>query len=284
MALVTAVRERLQGYRPRSEQLLFGISLLGVLNVVHLYIQQGREFDQGCLGFETLDAGGSTFDCAAVTSGPGSELLGLSNLAWGSGFYLSVALLTVLVFAVAPYIREWVQGVRVAVLVGGVGYSAYLTSLQFGQVDALCLPCLISALLAALLFGIQVSTLILSPSSTDPNMSSRLGKRQIALFVYLAATTLILAGADFVYFDGAQQSASEGARAVTSNGGEDSAQCRLNPSKSAVPDNGASLVNFQDITKGSGESGVTIVEYFDPNCPHCKDFHQVMKKLVAAHS
>jgi protein-disulfide isomerase len=115
-------------------------------------------------------------------------------------------------------------------------------------------------------------------------MSSRLGKRQIALFVYLAATTLILAGADFVYFDGAQQSASEGARAATSNGGENSAQCRLNPSKSAVPDNGASLINFQDITKGSGESGVTVVEYFDPNCPHCKDFHQVMKKLVAAHS
>jgi protein-disulfide isomerase len=28
---------------------------------------------------------------------------------------------------------------------------------------------------------------------------------------------------------------------------------------------------------------VTVIEYFDPNCPHCKDFHQIMKTLVEAH-
>jgi len=61
------------------------------------------------------------------------------------------------------------------------------------------------------------------------------------------------------------------------------AQCQLDASKSPVENDGTALVNFQDITKGSGASGVTVIEYFDPNCPHCKDFHQTMKKVVANH-
>jgi protein-disulfide isomerase len=97
---------------------------------------------------------------------------------------------------------------------------------------------------------------------TIVSMSLFCTKRRPALFVLAAAAVLLLVGA--------------GPRTAA-------AQCQLDASKSPVENDGAALVNFQDITKGSGASGVTVIEYFDPNCPHCKDFHQTMKKVVADH-
>jgi len=284
MDLVTAVRERFRRYRPRLERLLFGLALLGVLDVVHLFIQQNHEFEDGCLGLASLDSAGSTFDCAAVTTGPGSELFGVSNITWGFGFYLLAALLTVLVFWAGPGIREWIQGARTGVFTGGVLYAVYLTYLQAAHIGAFCALCLVSAVIATLLFGTQVVILALSSSSTEPSMTSRLVKRQVALFVYFVAAALVLVGADLVSFDG-WRSPSESARAsATSSSSKAPDECKLETSKSPVGEKGASLVNFQDITKGSAKSDVTVIEYFDPNCPHCKDFHKIMKKLVEAHS
>jgi protein-disulfide isomerase len=114
-------------------------------------------------------------------------------------------------------------------------------------------------------------------------MSPRSVKRQIAIFVYLFAAAVVLVGADLVYFD-ATDALSPLAAAPSTADSPPPAQCELDPSKSPVDNQGRSLVNFQDITKGSADAGVTVIEYFDPNCPHCKDFHQVMKQLVANHS
>ena len=285
MALVNAIRARFRSYHPRLERILFGLSLLGVLDVVHLYIQQRRGFEDGCLGVASLDAAESAFDCASVTAGPGSELLGVSNVTWGFGFYVFVAVLTILVFWARPGVREWVQGTRTTLLTGGVFYSGYLTYLQFGQLGTFCLLCLGSALIATLLFGTQVVALVASSSPMDTPMSTRLVKRQISLFVYFVATAVVVAGADVVYFDAGQNAASTSRTASTLSRTGGPPQCQLDTSKPPVGDNGASLINFQDITTGSSDAGVTIIEYFDPNCPHCKDFHrQTMKKLVAAHS
>lgn len=282
MDLVQAVRQRFQNYSPFPERLLFGLSMLGVLDVAHLLVQKNRGFEEGCLGVGSLESAGSTFDCAAVTSGPGSTLFGVSNITWGLGFYLLVALLTVLVFWAGPKIWAWVQGARTGVLTGGLLYSGYLTYLQMGQIEALCLLCLGSALITALLFGIQIAILVSFPSLTDLPMSSRLVKRQVTLFVFFVAAALVILGADLVYFDGFSAQPSDAAAVAAGPSASD--ECQLNTSKSPVGEKGASLVNFQDITKGSSEAGVTVIEYFDPNCPHCKDFHQIMKKVVGAHS
>lgn len=284
MALVQTVRERFRRYRPQIEGLLFGLSLLGVLTVVHLFIQKNRGFEDGCIGFATLDSAAPIFNCAAVTTGSGSKLLGIPNIAWGLGFYFVVAIVTAIVFWVTPEFREWAQGARTILLTGGVLYSGYLTYLQVGALEAVCLLCLASALIATILFGAQIATLVASSSSVETPMSSRLVKRQIALFVYLVAAAVVLAGADVVYFDGVSLSQAAPAVAASAEGPDGDAQCELDSTRAPVGEGGASLVNFQDITKGSAESGVTVVEYFDPNCPHCKDFHQTMKKLIEAHS
>lgn len=282
MAFVSTVRERLRSYHPRLERVLFGLSLLGLLDVLHLFIQQNRGFEDGCLGLASLEGASSTFDCAAVTTGPGSELLGISNMTWGFGFYLAVALLTVCVFWVAPHVREWMQGVRTSVLTGGILYTGYLTALQVSEIGAFCTLCLISAVIATCLFGAQIALFFTSSTFLESPMPTRLVKRQVILFLYFTAAALVLAGADLTYFDGWQGTSNRTPTAAAAPSGSASNQCELETTD-PVPEKGASLVNFQDITKGSAESGVTVIEYFDPNCPHCKDFHKVMKKVVNTH-
>lgn len=42
------------------------------------------------------------------------------------------------------------------------------------------------------------------------------------------------------------------------------------------------LVTISDPFQGNMSSKVTVIEYFDPNCPHCKSLHPIMKNVIAA--
>ncbi|MDA1027472.1 MAG: thioredoxin domain-containing protein [Bacteroidetes bacterium] len=42
------------------------------------------------------------------------------------------------------------------------------------------------------------------------------------------------------------------------------------------------LVTISDPFQGNMSSKVTVIEYFDPNCPHCKTLHPIMKNVIAA--
>jgi protein-disulfide isomerase len=44
------------------------------------------------------------------------------------------------------------------------------------------------------------------------------------------------------------------------------------------------LITFSDSYQGNMDSKVTVIEYFDPNCPHCKTLHPIMKDVIAANS
>lgn len=44
------------------------------------------------------------------------------------------------------------------------------------------------------------------------------------------------------------------------------------------------LITFADPYLGNFEAGVTVIEYFDPNCIHCKSLHPVMKEVIEANS
>ena len=117
-------------------------------------------------------------------------------------------------------------------------------------------------------------------------MPTRLVKRQLALFVYLTAATVVLLGADLTYFrsldasDQTLQPIAQTTRAPADTLPSGTQACGLDPQKDHLEDGGSSLVSFQDIMKGPSDASVTIVEYFDPNCPHCKDFHNTMSSLV----
>lgn len=278
MGFLDVLRKRVASYHTGWDHVLFGLSLLGVLTVVHLYIQQGRNFDRGCFGFTGLDSEQMAFDCSAVVSSGAGTFLGISNITWGFGFYLLIAVLTFLVFWLHRRWRMWGHGSRALVLFGGALYSGYLVYVQFGVLDALCALCLTSAVITATLFIIQGLILSIDLESSETSMSSRLFKRDLTMYVYLAAFAAVLIGADVTYFQ-ALAPANEEAESVYRQE-HAGAACQLDPEKAPV-DDPSSLVNFQDVTRGPSDADVTVVEYFDPNCPHCKTFHETMKPLVS---
>ncbi len=281
MSTVDALKNRLSAYRAFLEQVLFGGALFGMVIVFHLFIQQTRDFDRGCFGFSALDKAGQVgFDCSAVVSSGAGTFLGLSNITWGFGFYGAIALLTLAIFSLAKRGRPWLHAARAGLLTSGVVYSGYLVYVQVQVVEALCALCLLSAVTAAVLFALQVAILTGPFESVESTMSTRLFKRDLTIYVYLAAFAMVLVGADFTYFQ--TLSSSEDARASTQQEQYDGAACKLDAEKAPVEDP-SSLVNFEDVTKGASDASVTIVEYFDPNCPHCKTFHDTMKKLVSAY-
>lgn len=55
--------------------------------------------------------------------------------------------------------------------------------------------------------------------------------------------------------------------------------CAYDAEKSPVP-NFDQLVSFTDAMLGDSQADVTVVEYFDPNCSHCKALHPIMMQLA----
>jgi Protein-disulfide isomerase len=270
--------ERVTAYRPAVERLLFGLATLGLLDVGYLWLQQARGFEGGCTGLGSFGNGGAeaaagTSGCGAVTSGPGSELLGIDNVVWGVAFYLAVMGLTAGLLWVGPVLRRWAVGLRAALLGGGALYSAYLTGLQLIVIDGFCALCFISAVISWALAGTQ------GAAGVGKGQVLAVGKktwvRQARMFLQAAggAGVLLLAGAFYV-----QHAAGE-----AEGDGEPTSSCKL-ADRTPVRDEGRPLVTKRDITAGAeGGAPVLAIEYFDPNCPHCRDFHEVMQKVMASH-
>ncbi len=55
--------------------------------------------------------------------------------------------------------------------------------------------------------------------------------------------------------------------------------CSFNENLALVEDY-LSLLNISDPYLGDFDASVTVIEFFDPNCPHCATFHPIMKQVV----
>jgi len=42
-------------------------------------------------------------------------------------------------------------------------------------------------------------------------------------------------------------------------------------------------VDMRDARLGNAEASVVVIEFFEPNCPHCKTFHPIMKEVARLH-
>lgn len=288
-----AAGSRLSHYRPTLDRLLFGVALMGVLVTIHLGIQQERGFDRGCLGFSSPQAVEQTFDCDAVVTSSAGTFLGTSNATWGLLFYSVVAALSfAIVFSKGGRLRM-IKWVRAGLITFGLLFSLRLTYLQFTSLSALCALCLISAALAATLFALLAADFFTTPSNRSASsMSTRRSvKREAALFASMAAVLFVLAGADLLYFGSldapAAQQAAATAPAAQTVAAADTVSvaegCFFDPEKEPV-ENPQRLIGMMDPMKGNADAPVTLVEFFDPNCPHCKTFYPVMKKIMAEYN
>ena len=286
-------RERLSTYRPGLDRLIFAFALLGVLVTVHLWIQQGRGFDRGCLGFSD-PVPSATVDCNAVVQSSAGTLFGVSNVVLGIAFYLLLTGLSLGVAYAAGPARSRLKQLRMAVVTGGFLYSLYLVYYQSLVIGQYCVLCLTSAGIVAVLFGLHLADLF-THSSAAMSSSDRAGRvsavREASVLSSLALLVFLVSGADVLYFNSLEQpspsaSAEAESAARQAEGRSEmqvpssTAACRYNPEKSPIEDY-ESLVQFTDPVKGSHDAPVTVIEYLDPNCPHCENLHPVMQEVAA---
>ncbi len=271
----------LSGYRPGVEIAIYLFALLGFLVVVHLWIQQGRGFDRGCLGFTTSEAFEASFDCETVVESGAGTLFGISNAVLGGIFYVLVAALT---FIAGLRGTNEVRGLKLArlVLVGvGFLYSAWLVYYQANSLGGYCALCLISAGIVTILFALHLFDLFKQgPRPARGELASM--KKPVSIYAGLAVLTIVLAGADLIYFRSLPE------RAIASNetpavpAGDAQDQCIYSPEHQPVSD-WQDFVTFSDPVRGNPEAPVTVITFFDPNCPHCKTLHPIVERVIESH-
>ncbi|MES3629833.1 MAG: vitamin K epoxide reductase family protein [Longimonas sp.] len=267
-------------YRPWLERTLFGLSMLGMLIVVHLALQEQRGFDRGCLGL-TDGAAATTFDCAAVVGSDAGALFGVSNVVWGFLFYAAIAVITFLVVRASAAQRPVVAKLRAGLLGTGVLYTGYLMYVQFVQLDAFCALCLASATVVVTMAAAVALPLLSSTSSSKP-MSDTTRRSEYKFLGILVAAAVVLMGADVAYFTQTAPQSHLPAE-FTSASVDVPEECRFDAEKQPLQ-NWESLVRDDDPIKGTPDAPVTIIEFFDPNCPHCATMHEVLEVVKEQNS
>ena len=93
--------------------------------------------------------------CETVQTSKWATFLGFPVGAWGVAYYVGVLALSLAGLAPALADRPWVSQLLVAITGVGVAFSLWLTYLELFVIHAICQWCVISAVLAILLFVIS---------------------------------------------------------------------------------------------------------------------------------
>ena len=271
---------RLAVHRPLYERILFALSLLGVLVTVHLTVWYGAgapvSDDPVC---------GAGFDCQAVLASDPAPL-GIPSSVWGLLFYLGVAGVCAGIVYVADEKRLLLKKIRLGMVGIGFLYSLFLTIYQFFVLSDRCLLCLISASVVtamAVVLGLYVFKP--APQAGSSRRATPALAGEYRLYGILAVLLIVLVGADYGFYR--DQAPPE--TATTTRSGEmpvaversvDVNQCRYDPDRPYFS-NMNSLVTDYDPIAGNPDAPITMMEFLDPNCPHCMTLHPTMKAVLA---
>jgi protein-disulfide isomerase len=220
--------------------------------------------------------------------------LGISNILWGFLFYVGLALISYRVLTQGDPDLRRTKLIRTAMIAAGLVYSSYLSWVQFSQLGEYCKLCLMSASIVALLAIVCIVEAVTKPETgKSDSMNKNPLMKRTSFLGGLAALVLVLAGADYLYFKNLDTAAADAVTevsdsptdALAANGaalaGGGALSCQYDASKARV-ENYRDFVSFSDPSIGDPNADVIVIEFFDPNCPHCKTLHPLMK--VAADS
>ena len=123
------------------------IALVGVFVATYLAF-----YKAGLIG--SLACG--TGSCETVQQSPWARFLGMPVAVWGVGYYVAVFAL-----AFAGTLDRWAEDRRIALgllllTAWGAIFSAYLTYLELFVIHAICRYCVVSAILAVLVFALSL--------------------------------------------------------------------------------------------------------------------------------
>ncbi|MDT0630722.1 vitamin K epoxide reductase family protein [Rubrivirga sp. S365] len=285
-------------------RVIVAVALLGVLVVAHLGLQKANGFVRGCTGFEDVAysvsalgaaPSGAGSGCATVTEGEYASFAGVSNITWGLLFYVLVVGLRL---AYAATGSDRLRLASAGVVGVGLLYTAYLVYLQAAVIGSFCVLCMTSAALVLTLFVLHFVEqrrlrAVPAEGAAPPRRALAGGSPSLQPYIPILGVFALLLAADVVLAGRVQASIPTPTAAPAPNIAAVAAQ---NRAAAPPPDTGgacsydpqfAPLTDLSTFTsspyKGSPDAPVTVVEVFDPNCPHCKALAESMEPVVAEH-
>ncbi len=290
------------GFRPVIDRIVFLLVLLGVLTTVHLWIQQNRGFDRGCLGVAMSDSIEENFDCKSVLLSDAGTFMGIPNTVSGHIFYDLLVLLSLAIIFVEAGKVALLKNIRSVLILGGFGYTCYLVYFQYFVLGEFCALCLISAAVVTLLLITQILDRLLTGQIHSSRTKSIHLKNELIMTLTLLALTVFLSAADVHYFRGldileknktdqAGSDLNHGSEPntgdTTATNGKDNPETTIGikPIEKADCEYHQTLepveewelqISPRDPFKGNPNASVVVFEYFDPNCPHCKKLHDII--------
>lgn len=268
---------------PRLNLPLFLLALLGVLVVLHLGLQQRAGFALGCTGLGDPTSGRG---CAEVTSSRYGSLLGVDLTLWGGLFYLVLAALRAGVAATRPPTSHSLRTASLAFSSLGFLFVLYLVGVQAFVLKQFCTLCLVSAGIVTLLFALHVAERVKGPGP------AAFGSVPLRPYLLGALALVVLAGADVLWSRGGPEGALPSPVAQTPTSGH-TPEATVPPTIDGTIPEGCrydtqlpTLSIFEDLvalglpSEGSEEASVHVLKIFDPNCPHCRTLHGVLKQTV----
>ena len=138
--------------------LLAALALIGLLVATYLTL-----YKLGYIGQLACAVG----SCETVNTSRWATFLGLPVAAWGLGFYVATLVLAIIGVQERLADSRQVSVALVALTGWGLLFSSWLTYLELFVIDAICMWCVISAIIVALMFLVSVADLREFGRSTD---------------------------------------------------------------------------------------------------------------------
>lgn len=120
------------------------LSILGILDSLYLSYVKIAHAQPFCAGLG---------DCETVNSSIYSVFAGIPIAYLGVGMYLTLLLLSGWGWRLPSPLADYVPLAIFGISLGGVLYSAYLTYLELYVIEAICIYCVISAVVITLIFA-----------------------------------------------------------------------------------------------------------------------------------
>lgn len=233
---------------------LFGLAISAELTRIHLFVHTDPSYHSVCAVSEGLN-------CETVAESPCSVYFGLPVSVWGIIAYLTIGLLALSALVQQRLHSTWPWGILLLLSLSCLAVSAALAYISVTQIGSLCLFCMASYLVNAMLLAACVVGIKKTQTTVgeliESDFSAILRRPQLAGALMFSGLALI-----------------GGTKALV-------------PPYWATP----GWSDLPKLTTGTDDQGhhwlgacnpvLTIVEFSDYECPHCRAAHKQMRKLAA---
>ena len=257
-------------YRRVLERSLFLLSVAGILVTLHLVMW----YAPGMAGADDFVCGAG-FDCQSVIASDPAPL-GISSSWWGFVFYVWLAVLCSGIAGNFLGQSTLFKGLRTVTVGAGLLYSLFLTLYQFISLDDRCLLCLISATIVLLM-----AVLLYIAWKKPATRVSRAGPpaRELTFHGLAVVIALVVLAFDYSALPERVSGPAAPPTAGINDAFFDPSLCSYDP-QSPKFENIEQLIRDYDPVIGPADAPVTVIEFLDPNCNHCKNLHPIMVALA----